>query len=187
LAYSSIGHVGFVLLGIGAFNQNAFASCVFYMIIYAIISLGSFGFLILMKSPNDKNDDAENDKTFAISSLAGLSKTNPIMAFCLAVLMFSTAGIPPLAGFFSKFYILAGALQGGFLISTIAAVLFSVVSAYYYLRVVKIMYFDEPQNLLVVDQNTNVKLIVFLSALFNLVLIFFASNLQAAIANFLVF
>jgi NADH-quinone oxidoreductase subunit N len=184
LAYSSIGHVGFILLGLAAFNKQSLVACVLYAIIYAIISVGSFGFLLLMKSKSGNDNDKENEKTFAISSLSGLNKTNPIMAFCLAILMFSTAGIPPLAGFFSKFYILAGALQNGLIIPSIIAVLFSVISAYYYLRIVKIMYFDEPQNNMVLEDVGNVRMIIFLSAILNLVLIFFLSSLQASITNF---
>lgn len=187
LAYSSIGHVGFVLLGMASFGKESFAACVLYMIIYSIISLGSFGFLTLMKSPSGIESDEENDKIFSISSLSGLAKTNPIMAFSLSVLMFSTAGIPPLAGFFSKFYILIAAVSHGFLFFAIAAILLSVVSAYYYLRIVKVMYFDEPKNTMILQDFGNVKLIIFLSAIFNLVLIFFLEPLLSSILNFLTF
>lgn len=188
LAYSSIGHVGFVLLGMAAFSKDGFAACVLYMVIYALISIGSFGFLTLIKSQSGIESDAENEKTFAISSLAGLAKTNPIMAFSLSVLMFSTAGIPPLAGFFSKFYILVFAVSRGFLISSIAAILFSVVSAFYYLRVVKVMYFDEAkENAIKLEDFGNVKLVILLTAIFNLILIAFLNPLLNLITNFLVF
>jgi NADH-quinone oxidoreductase subunit N len=117
-----------------------------------------------------------------------LAKTNPVMAFSLATLMFSTAGIPPLAGFFSKFYILAAAMNRGFLITSILAVLFSVVSAYYYLRIVKIIYFDEPQkNVMRLENIANVKLVIFLTAIMNLTLIFFLQDILSFITNFLVF
>ena len=106
------------------------------------------------------------------------------MAFSLAVLMFSSAGIPPLAGFFSKFYILTTAVAHGFLVPAIFAVLFSVISAFYYLRIVKIMYFDELQEPLDLDEIGNVKLVIFLTAIFNLVLIFFLNSLTASITNF---
>lgn len=189
LAYSSIGHVGFILLGMASFGKQGFASCIFYILIYAFISIGSFGFLTLMRSAKtDQESDAENEKVFTISSLSGLAKTNPVMAFSLATLMFSTAGIPPLAGFFSKFYILAAAMNRGFLITSILAVLFSVISAYYYLRIVKIIYFDEPQkNVMRLENITNVKLVIFLTAIMNLTLIFFLQDILSFIANFLVF
>ncbi len=185
LAYSSIGHVGFVLLGMSVLSKDGFTACILYMVIYAVISIGSFGFLNLVTSATtDKESDAENDKIFEISSLAGLSKTNPFMAFSLAALMFSTAGIPPLAGFFSKFFILTAILSQGHLAAAILAVLFSVVSAYYYLRIVKIMYFDEPQKVMELDQTTNIKVIIFVTALFNLLFIFFIDAITNSIANF---
>jgi len=181
LAYSSIGHVGFVLLGMAALGKAGFSACVIYMVIYAIISLGTFGFLTLIKQ---KESDKESG--IKISSLSGFAKSNPVMAFCIAVLMFSTAGIPPLAGFFSKFYILTAAISRGMLIPAIIAVLFSVISAYYYLRVVKVMYFDEPQaNALELEDCGNVRLIIFLTALFNLTAIIFINPLLNMIVNFL--
>lgn len=190
-AYASIGHVGFVLLGMAAFGRDGVTACIIYMLIYSMISIGTFGFLNLIKSTNEENagheSDEENKKIFAISSLSGLSKTNPVMAFSLAVLMFSTAGIPPLAGFFSKFYIIVAAFGHGYFISATAAVLFSVVSAYYYLRIVKVMYFDEPQKTMVLEDVANIKIVVFASAIFNLVLIFFLDEIINSIANFLVF
>lgn len=185
LAYSSIGHMGFVLLGLAAFGKEAFAACILYMVIYAVISLGSFGFITLIKSNNNENSDNENERIFSISALSGLAKTNPTMAFCLAVLMFSTAGIPPLAGFFSKFYILVVAINHGMAIFAIIAVLFSVISAYYYLRIVKVMYFDEPQNIMSLEEASNTKLLVLISAIFNLALIFFLNPLLNSIMNFI--
>jgi NADH-quinone oxidoreductase subunit N len=188
LAYSSIGHVGFILLGMAAFGREAWIACMVYMVIYAVISVGSFGFLILIRGNNDETvgyeTDEENEKIFSINALSGLAKTNPYMAFSLAVLMFSTAGIPPLAGFFSKFYILTAAIGHGYLITSIIAVLFSVVSAYYYLRIVKVMYFYEPQNLMKLDCVNNVKAMIFVTALFNLGLIFFLNSFVNSIANF---
>lgn len=190
LAYSSISHVGFVILGLAAFNKDAVSACIFYMLIYAVLSLGSFGFLNLIASADEKKsgqeDDYENEKIFNISSLAGLSKTNPVMAFSLAVLMFSTAGIPPFAGFFSKFYVIMAALRGGFMIPAIAAILFSVVSAYYYLRIVKVMYFDEPkENVMVLENISNIKAIVFFTAILNLAILAFIDPILLVITNFI--
>ncbi len=185
LAYSSIGHIGFIMLGMSAFTKESFGACVLYMIIYAIISIGSFGFLTIMKSTSGDESDEQNEKTFSIAALSGLAKTNPTMAFSIAVLMFSTAGIPPLAGFFSKFYILTFATASGLLIPAIVAIVLSVVSAYYYLRIVKVMYFDESQNLMKLEDVGNAKVIIFLSALFNLALIVFLKPLMSLIMNFL--
>ena len=178
LAYSSIGHVGFFLLGLATFGKEAITACVLYMIIYALISVGSFAFLNLMKGENE-------EKTFAISSLSGLAKTNPTMAFSLSVLMFSTAGIPPLAGFFSKFYIITSAITYGLLPFAIAAIIISVAAAYYYLRIVKVMYFDEPNGEMELEDIGNVKLIVFISALLNIGLVIFIDPLLNLIKTLL--
>ncbi len=191
LAYSSISHVGFVILGLAAFNQEAIKACLLYMLVYAVLSLGSFGFLNLIRSSDPKKagqeDDAENEKIFSISSLSGLSKTNPVMAFSLAILMLSTAGIPPFAGFFSKFYIIMAALRGGFMIPATIAILFSVVSAYYYLRVIKVMYFDEPKEgrAIEIDNIANIKFIIFLTAILNLVFVTYLDSILLLISNFL--
>ena len=107
------------------------------------------------------------------------------MAFALSVLMFSSAGIPPLAGFFSKFYVLSAAIYGGFLYIAIIAILFSVISAYYYLRIVKIMYFDEVSDTIILDKNFNSKIIIMITALFNILLIFFIKPVLDTIANFM--
>ncbi|MDX2083109.1 MAG: NADH-quinone oxidoreductase subunit N [Rickettsiales bacterium] len=189
LAYSSISHIGFVILGLAAFNKEAVIASVFYMVIYAVLALGSFGFLNLIRSTDEQKagceDDLENDKIFNISSLSGLAKTNPFMAFSLAALMFSTAGIPPFAGFFSKFYIIMAALRSGFMIPAIIAILVSVISAYYYLRIVKIMYFDEAkESSIKLDNIANIKIIVFFCAIINLIFIVFIDQLLLIINNF---
>lgn len=186
LSYSSIGHVGFVLLGLAALNKEAIKAAMLYMVIYAILSLGNFGFLNLIKSSSDKESDEEDAKIFEISALSGLAKTNPAMAFCLSVLMFSTAGIPPMAGFFSKFYIIMAAITGGLKIASVVAILFSVVSAYYYLRIVKIMYFDEPNQApaIKIDNVLNIKFVIIAVTIFNLFFMALMGPLLNLISNF---
>ncbi len=184
-AFSSITHIGFVLLALSPLDKSIFNSCIFYMIIYSVISLGTFSFLTIMRSPQEVENDETDAKTFDISSLAGLAKTNPIMAFSLAILMFSTAGIPPLAGFFSKFYILKSAITFSLLPYAIIAVIFSAISAFYYLRIVKIIYFDEPNGNLEIEDFGNARLIVFVSALANIGLIFAIDPIMNSITNFL--
>lgn len=184
-AFSSITHIGFVLLALSPLDKSIFNSCIFYMIVYSVISLGTFSFLTIMRSPQEVENDETDAKTFDISSLAGLAKTNPIMAFSLAILMFSTAGIPPLAGFFSKFYILKSAITFSLLPFAIIAVIFSAISAFYYLRIVKIMYFDEPNGNLEIEDFGNARLIVFVSALANIGLIFAIDPIINSITNFL--
>ena len=149
------------------------------MIIYTIISIGSFGFLSLIKT--------KHPTELEISSLSGLVKTHPLMAFNLAVLMFSTAGIPPLAGFFTKFYILGAAMSRGLLIYAIIAIIFSVISAFYYLRIVKVMYFDDVKTELEFEDSMNGKLIIFITAIFNIIFIFFLDKIITLINNFITF
>ncbi len=184
-AFSSISHVGFVLLALAPLDKANFNSCIFYMIIYSFISIGTFSFLTIMRSPQEHENEETDAKTFDISALSGLAKTNPMMAFSLAILMFSTAGIPPLAGFFSKFYILKSTILSGLLPFAIIAVIFSAISAFYYLRIVKIMYFDEPNGNLEIEDFGNARLIVVVSALANIALIFAIDPIMNSITNFL--
>lgn len=185
LAYSSVSHVGFMLLAVSILKEKAIAACIIYLLIYAIISIGTFGFLTIINSNSGKDSDAEDEKIFNINSLAGLSKTNPSMAFAFSVLMFSTAGIPPLAGFFSKFYVLANAIGGGLLNFAIIAIIFSAISSFYYLRIVKIIYFDKPSFALEFQDYGNVRIIIMASAVFSLFFIFFMRDLVLAIHNFI--
>ena len=145
LAYSTIAHVGFILLGILAGTANGFASAMFYTITYAITAAVGFGILIVL---NRKGFEAEN-----ISDLAGLNDSNPWYAALLAIAMFSMAGVPPTVGFYAKLSVLQAVVQVDLVWLAIVAVLFSVVGLFYYLRVVKVMYFDAPAD----DQTTTIK------------------------------
>jgi len=185
LAYSSIGHVGFILFALSSLQKSAIESAILYTIIYTIISLGCLSFLTIFKSPQDPENDSSDDKIFNINSLAGLSKSNPLMAMCFAILMFSSAGIPPMAGFFSKFYVIKSMILGGHLILAIIAVIFSAISAFYYLRIVKIMYFDEPSHTLELEDFGNTRLVVFLTAIINVIFIIFLEIVTNSITNFL--
>jgi NADH-quinone oxidoreductase subunit N len=136
LAYSSIGHVGFVLVGLAAGTEEGVASVLIYLAIYVVMTLGSFACVLAMRQKDEMIE--------TIPSLAGLSQTNLPMAVAFAALLFSLAGIPPLAGFFAKFYVLDAAVKAGLTPLAILGVVASVIGAFYYLRVVKIMFFDEP-------------------------------------------
>ena len=136
MAYSSIGHMGFALIGLAAGNEIGIRGVAIYLAIYLVMTLGAFAAILAMRVDGKS---VEN-----ISALAGLSRTNGLMAFFLAMLMFSLAGIPPLAGFFAKYYVLLAAVDAGLYPLAVVGVLASAVAAFYYLRVVKIMYFDEP-------------------------------------------
>jgi len=138
MAYSSIGHMGFALLGLMAGTANGVQGVVIYMTIYLVMTLGTFAAIISMRRNGQMVE--------TIADLSGLSKTNGKMAFFLAMMMFSLAGIPPLAGFFAKFYVFAAAIEAHFYVLAVIGVLSSVVGAYYYLRIVKVMYFDESKG-----------------------------------------
>ncbi len=136
--HSSIGNVGFALVGLSTGTVEGIQSVIVYMAIYLAMTVGTFACILSMRR------DGVNVET--IDDLAGCGKNNPAMAFCLAMLMFSLVGIPPLAGFFAKFYVFAAAIKSGLVTLAVIGVLSSVVGAYYYLRIVKVMYFDEPKE-----------------------------------------
>ncbi|KQO70034.1 NADH-quinone oxidoreductase subunit NuoN [Methylobacterium sp. Leaf88] len=136
MAYSSIGNVGYALVGLAAGSQEGISGVVVYMIIYLAMTLGAFAVLLSLRRGGRMFE--------SVDDLAGLSRTHPVMAFCLAAMMFSLAGIPPLAGFFAKYYVFLAAIKSGLVALAIIGVVTSVVGAFYYLRLVKVMYFDEP-------------------------------------------
>jgi NADH-quinone oxidoreductase subunit N len=136
MAYSSIGHVGYALIGLAVGNEAGVRSVLIYMTIYLFMNVGVFTCILCMRR--------REQMVVGISDLAGLSKSNPLMALALAIFMFSMAGIPPLAGFFGKLYIFLAAVEAGLFGLAIIGLLASVVAAYYYLRIVKVMYFDDP-------------------------------------------
>jgi NADH-quinone oxidoreductase subunit N len=136
LAYSSIGHMGFALVGLAAGTQSGVRGVVIYMAIYMIMTLGAFACVIYMRQRGTAVE--------RISDLSGLARNDSVMAFVFSMLMFSLAGIPPLAGFFGKYFVFLAAIDAKMYTLAVIGVLASVVSAFYYLRVVKIMYFDEP-------------------------------------------
>ncbi|EJW11840.1 NADH-ubiquinone oxidoreductase chain N [Rhodovulum sp. PH10] len=136
MAYSSIGHMGYALIGLAAGTAEGVQGVMVYMAIYVAMTLGTFAVIISMK-----RDGVALEK---ISDLSGLGWTKPGVGFLLAMMMFSLAGIPPLAGFFAKFYVFLAAVNAGLYTLAVIGVLTSVVGAYYYLAIVKVMYFDEP-------------------------------------------
>jgi NADH-quinone oxidoreductase subunit N len=136
MAYSSIGHMGFALVGLAAGTAEGVEGVIIYLAIYLAMTLGTFACILAMRRNGRMVED--------IDQLAGLSSTSPAMAFLFAMLLFSLAGIPPLAGFFAKFYVFLAAINSGLYALAVIGVLLSVVGAYYYLRIVKIMYFDAP-------------------------------------------
>ncbi|GAA0578462.1 NADH-quinone oxidoreductase subunit NuoN [Craurococcus roseus] len=135
MAYSSIGHVGYALMGVAVASDEGLRGLLIYMAIYILMNVGTFAVIVSMRRQGRAVEHVDD--------LAGLGRTDPGTALWMAVFMFSMAGIPPLAGFFGKLYVFLAAVQGGFWVLATVGVLTSVVSAYYYLRIVKVMYFDQ--------------------------------------------
>ena len=136
MAYSSIGHMGFALVGLAAGTAEGAQGVLVYLAIYVAMTLGSFAIILAMK----RNGQAVEQ----ISDFAGLSRTNPLLAFFFAMFLFSLAGVPPLAGFFGKFYVFLAAVHANLFTLAVIGVLCSVVGAFYYLSIIKVMYFDDP-------------------------------------------
>lgn len=136
LAYSTISHVGFVLYGLMSASMNGFISAMFYVVSYVVMTLAGFGMILLLSR---KGFEADN-----LNDLKGLNQRSPWHAFLMLIVMFSMAGVPPTLGFYAKFTVLQAALQAGYLWLVVFAVLMAVIGAFYYLRVIKLMYFDEP-------------------------------------------
>jgi NADH-quinone oxidoreductase subunit N len=137
-AYSTIAHMGFLLLGVLSGTLDGYSSAMFYAVIYVLMTLGGFGMIMLLSREGFEADNLNDFK--------GLNQRSPWLAFMMLLLMFSMAGVPPTVGFYAKFSVLNAALQAGHLTLVIAAVIFSLIGAFYYLRIVKLMYFDAPES-----------------------------------------
>ncbi len=135
LAYSSIGHIGYALAGVATGVLPGYESTIVYITIYVVMNIGAFSCLYLMKKDGEYREN--------ISDLSGISKKHPILAFSFLIILFSLAGIPPLAGFFAKFYIFAAVLEQEMYVLAIVGLLTTVISAFYYLKVIKTIYFDD--------------------------------------------
>jgi len=150
LAYSSIAHAGYALLGIIAGTQDGLASVMNYLLIYAFMNMGAFAVIIMLRSEGFKGD--------SITDYEGLSKTHPLAAALMLVFMFSLTGIPPTAGFMGKFYLFMSAVNAGYTWVVITAVIFSAISAYFYLRIVMYMYMKEPRETVVLSSSPAIAL-----------------------------
>ncbi|MBK9160754.1 MAG: NADH-quinone oxidoreductase subunit NuoN [Nitrosomonadales bacterium] len=138
LAYSTIAHMGFMLLGLLSGGIEGYGSAMFYAVIYVLMSLGAFGIIMLLSREGFEADTLDDFK--------GLNQRSPWLAFMMLLLMFSMAGVPPTVGFYAKFSVLNAVVQAGYIWLAVVAVLFSLIGAFYYLRIVKLMYFDAPES-----------------------------------------
>jgi NADH-quinone oxidoreductase subunit N len=173
LAYSSIGHMGFALVGLAAGTAEGAQGVVLYLSIYVAMTLGSFAVILAMKRKGLAIEQ--------ISDFAGLSHTNPVLAFFFAMQMFSLAGIPPLAGFFAKFYVFLAAIKAGLFTLSVIGVVTSVIGAFYYLNIVKVMYFDQPVG--AVDPvRVELRTVLAVSGIFNILFFAYPGPLVSAAA-----
>lgn len=161
MAYSSIGHVGFILTGLAAANVEGVRGILIYMFIYMTLTLGMFACIMMIKQKEGGSED--------IYAFAGLAKSRPMLAMATAIILFSMAGIPPFAGFFGKFFVFMAAIKAGLYGLAVLGVISSVVSAFYYLRIIKIIYFDEVGGTqLDRDMSYEMNVVILSAAVFNL-------------------
>ena len=169
MAYSSIGHMGYILAGISTGTTAGMQSSLSYLTIYLVMNLGMFGSIFMMKRENIYYED--------IKDLSGLSKNNPHLALGFLIILFSMAGIPPLAGFFAKFYIFMSVIHSEMYYLAIIGLVTSVISAFYYLRIIKIIYFDKPAKSFDENNNLSIKVPIVISALALLIYFVYPSSL----------
>jgi NADH-quinone oxidoreductase subunit N len=180
LAYSSIGHIGLMLLGLLSGESEGVRSVIIYILIYGVMIVATFACLLMLRKQGVYKQE--------FKQIAGLSKSNPLLAAGIALLMLSMAGIPPLAGFFAKFYVLFAVVKQELYSLAVIAVLSSLVAAYYYLKVIKVMYFDDPQEGNDKDYSLLLQLIALLGVLFNLLYVLMPApvlDISSYIANLL--
>ena len=162
LAYSTISHMGFLSLGILAGTDNGYSSAMFYVIVYALMTLGSFGMILLLSRAGFEAED--------IDDFRGLNQRSKWYAFVMMVLMFSLAGLPPTVGFFAKLSVFQAVLEAGYTWLVVFAVIMSLIGAYYYLRIVKLMYMDPPRGEITLERRADMRWLLSATAIATLVL-----------------
>ena len=165
IAYSSIGHIGFILVGLAAASQDGVEAILLYLMIYLTLTIGIFASIMIIKRKGGNSEE--------ISALSGLAKSNPMLAMIIAIIMLSMAGIPPFAGFFAKFFVFLAAIEEGLYILAVIGMVSSVIAAFYYLRIIKIMYFDEVSVSLDDNYKSGLKVMAFAAAVINLMFFVF--------------
>jgi NADH-quinone oxidoreductase subunit N len=157
LAYSTIGHMGFLLLGILSGDLNGYGSAMFYVVVYVLMSLGAFGMIMVLAR---SGFEAEN-----LDDFRGLNQRSPWYAFLMLLLMFSMAGVPPTVGFYAKLSVLQAVINAGYVWLAVVAVMFSLIGAFYYLRLIKLMYFDPPADTAPIEPRIDVRVLMSLNGL----------------------
>ena len=152
LAYSAISHAGFLLLGILAGTAEGYSAAMFYILVYTLMSMGAFGMVILLSREGYEADNIDDFK--------GLNERSPWFAFMMLILMFSMAGVPPTAGFYAKLSVLKAVVDIGMVWLAVAAVVFSVIGAFYYLRIIKLMYFDKTEDSVPLQSSFDMRVVI---------------------------
>ena len=175
LAYSTISHIGFLLLGILSGTNEGYSAAMFYSIVYAIMSVGAFGMVLLLSRSGFEADGLEDFK--------GLNDRSPWYAFMMLIIMFSMAGVPPSIGFYAKLSVLKSVVNADLVWLAAIAVIFSIIGAFYYLRIVKLMYFDKAEDLNPISSTPDMRFILSVNGLAVLVLGIFPGSLLAICAS----
>jgi NADH-quinone oxidoreductase subunit N len=175
IAYSSIGHMGYALAGLSIGTNEGIQSSISYIVIYLVMNLGLFTCLFMMKRNNEYYEKIED--------LSGLSKNHPLLSVSLLIILFSLAGIPPMAGFFAKFYVFTSVIQESMYFLAITGLFSAVISAFYYLRIIKIIYFDKEQEKFDTDHDIGLKISLSISTLLILLYFIFPSKLLELVSK----
>ena len=168
MAYSAISNIGYIFLALSLGSQLGLEASLIYITVYSISSIGVFTFILSMEKDNIMLDE--------IASFSGLSKSNPFYAVCLSILLLSMAGLPPLAGFIAKFYVFKAVVISGYMWIAVIGIIGSVISAYYYLNIIKVMYLDDLEESFTIDSKVSMKIILLISSLSILTFIIYADN-----------
>lgn len=175
LAYSSIAHIGFILIGVVSFSKSGIEGVMFYLTVYLFLLVGIFSVILSLKKDNRPID--------MINDLKGLSKNYPFLSVSLLIFMFAMAGIPPLSGFFSKWFVFYSAIESSNYTLAIIGIVFSVVAAFYYLKIIKIMFFEVSDDNVILDQDFHLKIILFICVIFTSFIFLFIPILKNYIFN----
>ena len=179
MAYSSIGHMGYALAGIAAGTNAGIQSTIIYLTIYLVMNLGAFGCIFMMKRENIFYEN--------INDLSGLSKNHPMLALSFLIILFSLAGIPPLAGFFAKFHVFMAVIEVKMYALAIIGLVTTVISAFYYLRIIKVIYFDKPKKPFEESYDWGLKISLILSSILILTYFIYPSILVDTISSILIY
>ena len=179
MAYSTIGHMGYALAGLATGTIQGIQSTIIYLTIYLVMNLGVFGCIFMMKRENTFYEN--------INDLSCLSKNHPMLAFSFLIILFSLAGIPPLAGFFAKFYIFMAVIEVKMYSLAIIGLVTTVVSSFYYLRIIKVIYFDRPKKAFDKDYDWGLKSSLILSSVLILIYFIYPSILTDAVSSIIIY